>query len=175
MYKKIEVKDVRQLTLNGVKTHSPFVKILDEKAMLTLIRTRPELKGVYIVNSDGKKVALTVNNYNIPLQEIFGVESTIKAINENPIPVKAVKETKTDSVIEDTEKSIDVVDDIVDETVDDTIENSVEDIVNETIDAPIETNENIIKEATIDDIEKDPIANAMNYVNSKKNKKNRNR
>ena len=35
--------------------------------------------------------------------------------------------------------------------------------------------EDIKTEGTIDDIEKDPIANAMNYVNSKKNKKNRNR
>ena len=155
MLKKIKVNDTRVLNIGGISTNSPFTRVLDERDMRKLLETRPPLTGMYIVNSDGRMLPLTFENYKTGLQELF---PAIKSAA--PVAKETVKE---EPVVEETVEETPAVEEI-----------ATEEVVEEVSDEAEEVEaDDVTEEAVAENNQNDNVANMTAYVNNKKNKKYR--
>ena len=155
MLKKIKVNDTRVLNIGGISTNSPFTRVLDERDMRKLLETRPPLTGMYIVNSDGRMLPLTFENYKTGLQELF---AAIKSAA--PVAKETVKE---EPVAEETVEETPAVEEI-----------ATEEVVEEVSDEAEEVEaDDVTEEAVAENNQNDNVANMTAYVNNKKNKKYR--
>lgn len=96
MYKKIRIVDTRKVVINNSMMDAPCTVTTDEKSMLGLLQMRPPLVGMYIVNSDGREVKLTFDNYNSGLDAIFPPIKRYDTKNEPKVVNEAVVEEKKD-------------------------------------------------------------------------------
>lgn len=171
MLKKIKVNDTRVLNIGGISTNSPFTRVLDERDMRKLLETRPPLTGMYIVNSDGRMLPLTFENYKTGLQELFpAIKSAAPVAKETVVEETSVKE---ETVEETSVKEEPVVEETVEETP--AVEEiTTEEIVEEVSDEAEEIEaDDVAEEAVAENNQNDNVANMAAYVNNKKNKKYR--
>lgn len=162
MLKKIKVNDTRILSIGGITTNSPFTRVLDERDMRKLLETRPPLTGMYIVNSDGRMLPLTFENYKTGLQELFpAIKSAAPVAKETVVEETSVKEEPV--VEETTVEEEPAVEEI-----------ATEEVVEEVSDEAEEVEaEDATEEAVTENDQNDNVANMAAYVNNKKNKKYR--
>ena len=166
MLKKIKVNDTRVLNIGGISTNSPFTRVLDERDMRKLLETRPPLTGMYIVNSDGRMLPLTFENYKTGLQELF---PAIKSAA--PVAKETVKE---EPVVEETVEEEPVVEETTVEETPAVEEIATEEVVEEVSDEAEEVEaDDVTEEAVAENNQNDNVANKTEYVNKKKNKKYR--
>ena len=170
MLKKIKVNDTRVLNIGGISTNSPFTRVLDERDMRKLLETRPPLTGMYIVNSDGRMLPLTFENYKTGLQELFpAIKSAApvakETVKEEPVVEETVEETsvKEEPVVEETAEETPAVEEIATEEVVEEVSDEAEEI----------EADDVAEEAVAENNQNDNVANMTAYVNNKKNKKYR--
>lgn len=173
MLKKIKVNDTRILNVGGITTNSPFTRVLDEKDMRRLLETRPPLTGMYIVNSDGRMLPLTFENYKTGLQELFPAIKSAAAetvVKETPVVAKE------EPVVEETVEEAPVVEETVAEEVpiEELFDTLKDDEGNEVELPEGDLNaepEEVVEETVAENNQNDNVANMTAYINNKKNKK----